>query len=178
QDCRDWGIPVPNPTPGWQSATVEQFLSTAVRRYLGPFVALGDPNDYLPPEGAARTYLADDHWKEAFEELARASACLLVAVGRSENLRWELKSVKRWDLHNKLFVVTQPRAAWRWTARFTRRTIDHQWTAFAADLVACGLDVGAYPGDGATITFDNHGSAVVAGTGAQTPEQFVTAIEW
>src|SRR5262245_17656082 len=29
-----------------------------------------------------------------------------------------------------------------------------------------------------TITFDNQGAAVAAGTGAQTPDQFVMAIEW
>ena len=178
QECREWGIAVVNPIVMWQAATVEQFLGSAVSRVLGPFVALGDPNDYLPPEGAARTYLADDHWKEAFEELARASACLLVTVGRSENLRWELESMKRWNLHDKLFVVTQPRRASRWAALTTRRTIDPEWTAFAADLSACGLDAGAYPGEGATLTFDPNGSAVVAGTGAQKPEHFVMAIEW
>ena len=86
--------------------------------------------------------------------------------------------MKRWNLHDKLFVVTQPRRASRWAALTTRRTIDPEWTAFAADLSACGLDAGAYPGEGATLTFDPNGSAVVAGTGAQKPEHFVMAIEW
>jgi hypothetical protein len=178
EDCRAWGIPVANPIVLRQSATLEQFLGPAVNRYLGPFVALGDPNDYLPPEGAARVYLGDDHWKEVFEELARASACLLLAVGRSDNLRWELESMRRWNLQHKLFVVTSPPAAWRWTARFGRRATEQQWTAFAADLAFCGLEAAAFPGAGATITFDDRGSAVVAGRGAKTPEQFVMAIEW
>jgi len=45
--------------PYANTITLEKYLSAKITELIGPFVALGSPEDYLPPEGAARFYAED-----------------------------------------------------------------------------------------------------------------------
>ena len=46
--------------------TFERYFSQVIAGSIGPFIDLGNPKDYLPPEGAARSY-ADDRAEVAPE---------------------------------------------------------------------------------------------------------------
>ena len=51
--------------------SLERYLTRAVERELGPFVALGNPEDIVEPlEGAARKYFAAEEWRAEFQRLA------------------------------------------------------------------------------------------------------------
>jgi hypothetical protein len=84
--------------------TVEEYLAQELHDSIGPFVALGSPEDYLAPPGALRIYAKDDEWKARFDELARRAACVIVEVSKSDNLRWEFEHLRSEGLEEKLFV--------------------------------------------------------------------------
>jgi hypothetical protein len=57
---------------GWKfvASGIDLFLKSEVLRVVGPFIALGDPDDYLPSDGAARLYRSDERWRSEVALLA------------------------------------------------------------------------------------------------------------
>ena len=72
------------------SITFELYLGPELQNQIGPFIALGNPEDYLPPQGATRTYFQDEGWFEYFQRMARLSACIVMPISDSDNLQREL----------------------------------------------------------------------------------------
>jgi hypothetical protein len=61
---------------------------------LGPVVAIGRPEENLPPSGAIRLYVDDDHWQAKVAELIERSRLIVIqAKGRSQGMFWELDHV-------------------------------------------------------------------------------------
>ena len=58
---------------------------------LGPVVAIGKPGEPLPELGAARLYVSDDQWQAKVQELMRKSALVVVRLGASPGLLWEIE---------------------------------------------------------------------------------------
>jgi hypothetical protein len=89
--------------------TFEHYLCHAFQERIGPFVALGSPEDYLPPFGdaAVRTYATDESWYEYFERLAGRAGCIIMLVAHSENLQQELTFIRREGLQRRLFIFTR-----------------------------------------------------------------------
>lgn len=162
----------------------EEYLGEALSRSIGPFVALGSPEDYLPPEGALRTYADDSHWKELFHRFAEQSACMVAEAGKSSNLRWEFMQIRRKGLQAKLFVFTAfSRSGYRlqwafWNLLWFLKGIrPAPWHEFSDNLRELGYDIGFEdPGPGSVITFDHEGRAMVLTTGARRPQDFVEPI--
>lgn len=55
-----------------------------------------------------RLHAKDDEWKTRFDELARRAACIIVEVGKSDNLRWEFEHLRSEGFEEKLFPLTRP----------------------------------------------------------------------
>jgi hypothetical protein len=176
EECRQLGVPVRHPSRWRQAVTFEEYFAKEVTEKIGPFIALGNPYDYLPPAGAARTYIEDDGWQDVFRTMSHESACILMAPGRSDNLRWELRSIRSMGLHTKLFVLTSPAIKQHWYSIQWGRSGKRQWDDFTTELAASGFVASEYPGDGATVGFDEGGTAVMQGTGARTPAEYVSII--
>lgn len=165
--------------------TFEEYLSDVVTSSIGPFVALGSPEDYLPPEGAMRMYAKDKDWMEKFDQLARRATCILVEMGKSENLRWEFEHLRGEGLQQKLFVVTRhstesSRFGWAFFGLLWRLggIPPVTWQSFSLDLAKFGYELGADdPGPGSVITFDAKGRGIVLTTQADLPAEFVEPIQ-
>lgn len=154
----------------------EEYLRGILTATTGPFVALGNPEDYTPPEGAVRTYASDTDWKDHVERLARKSCCIVAEVASSENLKWEFEYLLQQGLQQKLFVMTRPalvKPVWYLRWLWQRSTT---WADFAETLRASGYEVPDDPGLGAILTFDAAGRGVILKTGAQTPEEYIEPI--
>ena len=72
--------------------TYEERLARILRR-IGPFVAVGDPTEDIPLLGAARVYAADEDWQMTVGELIDRAGVVLLQVGASEGLAWEVGHV-------------------------------------------------------------------------------------
>jgi hypothetical protein len=67
----------------------EESIAWQVAPY-GPVVAIGRPGRSLQSLGAARDHLPDDVWRERVSELMTAARAIVVIIGSTEGLRWEV----------------------------------------------------------------------------------------
>lgn len=169
--------------------TFEQYLGPEFARQVGPFIALGNPLDPLPPEGAARSYATDENWQQHFSTLAATAAAIVMHSSRSSNLYWELAEITRNGWPTKLFFFTPPASCARTSiaAPVGRRMYTvlqwaigvrvPRWEEFTAELRRVGLHLPpAEPCPGSVLAFDSAGHAEIVVRGAQQPEEFVAAV--
>lgn len=77
---------------GWSTKTYEQRVARALRR-VAPVVAVGDPTEGLPELGAVRLYADDAKWQRTIENLTGRGGTIILHVGESEGLTWEVSHV-------------------------------------------------------------------------------------
>lgn len=153
----------------WLSLTLEEYLGTELSACIGPFVALGNPIDFVPPEGAARTYVADEEWTKHFEAMVRGARCIVMMAAVSENVMWELARIRSMGLEQRLFVLTKPKLA--------RKTKAVAWGPFAAALQRTGYRPCLEdPGPGTAVGFDGGGQAVILKRDAKSAAETVDAL--
>jgi hypothetical protein len=168
--------------------TLEQYLKKQIDSHIGPFVALGNPLDYLQPIGAARSYYSDNDWQNEFIKLVQKSAVIIMSLDISTNLAWELQTIRQLNLSTRLYLLTPPEnrnpgilSAWR--LKIMKLTddhaaqIQHSWPAFSRLLESFGyITNDVNPIAGSVLTFDSQHKITVLITNAYGPEQFVKAI--
>lgn len=151
---------------------------------IGPWIALGNPADFVPPNGAARTYVADEEWQAQFQDLAARAACCVMVAGLSDQVRWELSTLRALDLHPRLFILTPPRRPRSSAlARLLTRPAQRRHLAAVpwADLAAALRDAGYHPsveppGPGAVVGFDASGQSRVLTSNAASAGAIVAAM--
>jgi hypothetical protein len=84
--------------------TEEEELA-AVLNEIGPSTALGRPGEQLPQLGVAREYVADADWQSRVDSLMRAARLVVIRMGRSENVTWELANARRALQPNQLVLL-------------------------------------------------------------------------
>lgn len=57
---------------------------------IGPVVAIGKPGEKLPELGAARLYVSHEDWQAVVGVLMRQAALVVVRVGKSPGVLWEI----------------------------------------------------------------------------------------
>jgi hypothetical protein len=77
------------PTPSF-----EQRLVTVLSK-VGPVVAIGQPNETLPPLGARRAYATDADWQEVVSGLMQRAAAVVLRAGATPGLRTEAEMLVR-----------------------------------------------------------------------------------
>lgn len=170
----------------FQRVTFEIFFSKEITKSIGPFIALGNPEDYATPDGAARMYMDDRGWMKQFKDLSFRAACILMEMGQSENLKWELKFLREDSLQEKLFIITRPRKK-KWSKiNFYIDRIDYflkgikpvSWAQLAENLNRAGYFLNiADLGPGSVLTFDSKCIGVLLTANAYLPSDFIMAIQ-
>ena len=85
--------------------TPEQEIAEFLAR-IGPVVAIGKPGEPLPELGAARLYVSDEQWQDKVLELMRQAALVVVRLGASPGLLWEIeRSLERLPRRRLVFSV-------------------------------------------------------------------------
>jgi hypothetical protein len=76
----------------------------------GPVLAIGSPRTRHGPIqlGAARDYVDDLNWKQKVTELMQRAAMIVVIVGGTEGLAWEVDAIVRLGLASKLVLLLPP----------------------------------------------------------------------
>lgn len=102
----------------------EESIATALRD-VGPMVSIGRPGSRLPELGGARLYVPDHAWQAAVTHLRQRAAAVVVVVGRSQGLWWEIvTSLREVPLARLLFVFPYVEEAAR------RRSLLRRWFQF------------------------------------------------
>jgi hypothetical protein len=92
----------------------------------GPIVAIGRPGRSIHSLGAARELLPDEIWRAAVSERMAAAGAIVVTIGSTDGLRWELAQlVSGGHLGRTVFVVPPTdvdaiRERWRFTVEALR----------------------------------------------------------
>ena len=76
----------------------------------GPVVAVGDPGEPPPVYGASRGYFQHLSWQDAVARLAAQAQMIVLVVGRSEGVAWEMNLVATAGHMNKTLFVMPPDA--------------------------------------------------------------------
>lgn len=90
-------------TPGIQPETEEEVLALIFGR-VGPFVALGRPQEELPTLGAARMYM-ESGWEQAVTDLMSGARLVVLRAGETEGLLWELGRATQVLSPERLLIV-------------------------------------------------------------------------
>ena len=76
----------------------------------GPVVAVGDSGEPPPIYGASRGYFQHHTWQDAVARLAAEAQLIVVVMGRSEGVAWEMNLVATAGYLNKTLFVMPPNA--------------------------------------------------------------------
>lgn len=98
-----------NPGLPFLEYSYEQDLTRQLRK-IGPVIAIGNPSERLPELGAARMYVREGNWQEKVNDLMLRAQLIVLHVGSSPGLQWEIARVVELDLPEKL-VVCIPHSA-------------------------------------------------------------------
>lgn len=67
--------------PGTETKSFEEYLAEVLGR-RGPVIACGQPGTRVAPLGAARFWVAHEHWQNVVEELLTEAQCIVMVMGR------------------------------------------------------------------------------------------------
>lgn len=74
--------------------TFEEILAT-VFHDAGPVVAIGRPDESLPPMGAARMWVGNEHWQTAVTSLLERAGVVIIRPGVTPGVLWEVREAIR-----------------------------------------------------------------------------------
>ena len=84
--------------------TEEEALVAAFDSF-GPVIAIGDPGESIPETGAARLYVAHDEWQRVAMELLDNARLVILYVGWTEGVLWEMQRAKAHLAPEKLLLI-------------------------------------------------------------------------
>jgi protein-export membrane protein SecD len=75
---------------------------------VGPVVAIADPKTPIQPTGASREHAADADWQDVVRHLMSEAALIVVVMDLTENLRWEIETLRRSELLDRAVFLFPP----------------------------------------------------------------------
>lgn len=94
----------------------EEVVAIALAR-AAPVEAVAQPGSRLPPLGAVRQRYGDDEWQPAVRRLAAESRLVVVVVGRTSGVRWEMDHLNDSGLFRRTLYLVPPLRRRERTAR-------------------------------------------------------------
>lgn len=71
---------------------------------IGPFIAIGTPDEPLPQLGAACAYFTTETWQSAVTEWVDAAQLIIIVAGPTPWVRWELDTSLERHAWSKLII--------------------------------------------------------------------------
>jgi hypothetical protein len=90
-----------------QQVRLEEVLAETLYAH-GPLVALSNPQDDLGPLGAARENVANENWQQEVKTNMEYAAWVVLVVGSTPNLRWEIAQLSEHGYLEKTILVFPP----------------------------------------------------------------------
>lgn len=149
--------------------TFERELVAALEARLGPTVSVGEPTDWLPPEGSRRVYLEQAAWVDEVRRMGDSARVVIYLLDHpTDGLLREIEIGWRWRAEGKTFaVVSYSRDA----------AVAEAWPDLATRVGERGVLLPhTFPGPGAALWIRADGVAVPITQGATSPEPLAAAI--
>lgn len=90
---------------GLFSPTDEAEIAGQLRR-IGPVVAIGFPGEHIPRDiGAARVQCPHDEWQAFIQNWMKKARLIVLVVGKSDGVAWELETIRKNGFLRKTIVV-------------------------------------------------------------------------
>jgi hypothetical protein len=103
---------------------------------FGPVIALSLPGQKLPPLGASRAQLSDQGWHHQIERWMRQAQVIVIVLGRTEGLAWEIGRLVDLDLWYKAILVIPPT---------TEKEVRRRWAVFRRLAAENGMPTAEVP---------------------------------
>lgn len=143
-----------------------------VARRAGPPLAVNQPGAMLPELGAYRLNFDDDAWQPAVQALIDRSGLILMVLGDTPWVDWELREIMRRGALDKLVVLTPPldlAERRRRLERLSNALRDHGAASLPPEEDAATPTV--------AIAFDAHGATARARSQARGEMEYVDALD-
>lgn len=85
-----------------------EHLLVASAQPFGAVVAIGQPGERVPPIGAFRRYYEEAKWRDAVQQMLRGAKLVLVSVGDTASVGWEISKVRDLGLLERTLFVVPP----------------------------------------------------------------------
>src|SRR5262249_3418517 len=95
---------------------------------IGPFIALGSRQDFIPRLGAARTYKDDSVWQDKAKRWMKDATWIVYLLGSTESLKWEIEQITLDALVEKTIFLFPPNVGAS-AARLGKRRLQ-SWSNF------------------------------------------------
>ncbi len=154
----------------------DEFISESTRNLLGPLIALGDPDDYLPSHGSIKTYQRDDAWQEKVVEFIKHSSYIIILEGNTQGLIWELEYIRKNVAPQKVFILTYSKGFLIRGFISTANPRRNSWRQFSKVLERAGIKSLKDPGNGSVVSFTNDWNPVVIFRSAKKGSDYIEAI--
>jgi hypothetical protein len=99
-------------TLGYSGDTIERRLQRVLTG-LGPFIAIGRPNERFAEVGAARIYLDANEWQPLVRWLIGNAQLVIIVAGYSAGLSWEYEQVRRLASPARVLILVPIGPGWR-----------------------------------------------------------------
>jgi hypothetical protein len=118
-------MPVMSGPPGWallfpKELITEEELVARTLNDFGPMVTIGRPGEQLRELGAARMYVGEQEWHEKVAALMQSAKLVVLRLGQTEGLWWELEQAIG-KMRPEQLLVFVPRIADKATREAIRR---------------------------------------------------------
>jgi hypothetical protein len=147
----------------------------------GPVIALGNPNDPVPPYGAARGYFDDGSWHHAIALFAQVSPAIIICLDDTDGIWWEVDHVAANDMLQKTLFLVHPRNSAAAKNKNLLRKVA-QRLALSDDLkgklLGCVTHVKSPPGSVIGFFIDRHHSLKVARSATFSRVAFLMILRW
>ena len=129
-----------------RNMSIEEFIGAPIIREVGPFIALGNPDDYLPTTGAIKSYRPHNDWKSYVTQRVAEAGCVVVLEGATESLGWELRLLRENMERGRVFIQRIPIGYESWeeqqmSSQDLQLMADARWRQFCFVLRNAGWNV-------------------------------------
>jgi hypothetical protein len=107
----------------WSPPTTMSWVAAEKLASIGPVVAVGEPDEALPPLGPYRVFLPAGDWHVEVERLMSSARAVFLVLGRSKGVLWELEHVLAREPARGATVIVPPAEP---------ADLEQRWEAFLA----------------------------------------------
>lgn len=93
----------------WPRISFEEMIAISTSVRTGNLITVGRPGEQLPKAGAVRGYYAQDDWREGVRLTAFRAKGIILTLGATTSLGWEISHIKQWGLLSKCLFLVPPR---------------------------------------------------------------------